>query len=74
MRKRSAVKTRDQVKQEFRDSGVTFRAWAEKNGFSVKVVYSVMNDGRPSIRGEAHQVAVALGLKCRANNNAALQA
>jgi len=63
MPKRRAIKTREQVKEEFRASGVTFKDWARRNGFSEAVVYSVMNDGRPSVRGEAHRVAVALGLK-----------
>lgn len=59
------LKTHEQVKQEFRDSGTTIRDWARTHGFSERVVYTVLCDRRPGNRGESHRVAVALGLKPR---------
>ena len=61
--KRARIKTHDEVKQEFRDAGVSICDWARQNGYTASVVYTVLNDKRPSVRGESHRVAVALGLK-----------
>jgi gp16 family phage-associated protein len=57
------LKTHEQVRQEFRDAGISIRDWAKRNGYSASVVYTVLNDRRPGVRGESHRVAVALGLK-----------
>lgn len=62
-KRHSQLKSHEQVREEFRSSGITIRAWARKHGFSEKVVYTVLCDRRPGVRGESHRVAVALGLK-----------
>jgi gp16 family phage-associated protein len=59
------TKTHQEVKQEFRDAGITIRDWAKKHGFSASLVYTVLADERPATRGKSHAVAVALGLKPR---------
>lgn len=43
--------------------GVSIGAWADARGFSRTTVYAVLAGRSPALRGEAHQVAVALGLK-----------
>lgn len=60
---RNGVKTKRQVKAAFRASGLTIKDWARANGFSPGSVYVLLNSDRPAIRGEAHRIAVALGMK-----------
>ena len=63
MSRRRQLKTHEQVRAEFRESGVSIRQWAIKNGFQPSAVYTVLIDRRPAVRGTAHHIAVALGLK-----------
>ena len=51
------------VRQRFVDAGVTIRGWAKAQGFHYSTVIDVMNGRRAGHHGEAHRVAVALGLK-----------
>jgi gp16 family phage-associated protein len=51
------------VKARFEAEGVSIAAWAKANGFTVKTVYRVLDGDLKCTRGEAHRVAVALGLK-----------
>lgn len=57
------LKSHEEVKQQFRDAGVSVLDWSRANGFNPRVVYTVLNDRRPAVRGESHRIAVALGLK-----------
>ena len=57
--------TGDEVRKIFREEGVTVTAWARKHGFSPLTVYSVLSGRTQGVRGEAHQIAVALGMKPR---------
>jgi gp16 family phage-associated protein len=45
------------------DDGVTIKTWAESHGFQSSIVYSVLSGRRKCLRGQSHQIAVALGLK-----------
>lgn len=56
---------RDLIRERFRASGVTMRSWAETRGFAPDLVYAVLNGRIHGVRGRAHDVAVALGLKPR---------
>lgn len=49
--------------QHFRDHGINVRAWAADRGFNPALVYSVLRGERKCLRGQSHEVAVALGLK-----------
>nr|WP_316643110.1 DNA-binding protein [uncultured Roseateles sp.] len=49
--------------RRFRAEGVNVRAWAIERGFHPGLVYSVLRGERKCVRGQSHQVAVALGLK-----------
>jgi gp16 family phage-associated protein len=51
------------VWQHFRDHGINVRAWATDHGFNPGLVYSVLRGERKCLRGQSHEVAVALGLK-----------
>ena len=62
MKQRVAL-TSDQVKQQFRQRGVTLTQWAAKHGYDRKAVYRVLNGADKGRYGQAHEIAVALGLK-----------
>lgn len=51
------------VLARMRENGVTVKAWADAHGFSKYTVTDVLRGHRKGLRGEAHRVAVALGLK-----------
>jgi gp16 family phage-associated protein len=54
---------RSEVKARFKAEGVSIAKWAKARGFNVLTVYRVLDGRVKGIRGEAHQIAVALGLK-----------
>jgi gp16 family phage-associated protein len=43
--------------------GQSVADWARTHGFNVQITYSVLNGRLRARRGEAHKIAVALGLK-----------
>ena len=49
--------------KQFRDTGINVKAWALSRGFNPALVYSVLRGERKCLRGQSHEVAVALGLK-----------
>ncbi len=51
------------VWKKFRESGINVRSWALERGFNPGLVYSVLRGERKCLRGQSHDVAVALGLK-----------
>ena len=55
--------TTDQVKANFAKNGKTFAGWARENGFQPSTVIAVINGVNKGRHGQAHEVAVALGLK-----------
>ena len=63
-----ALKKRQQIRDEFAASGVSYSAWARQRGYSPNMVIAIVNDddGNPRLkclRGDAHNIAVELGLK-----------
>lgn len=62
------LKNRQQIRDEFAASGVSYSAWARQRGYSPNTVIAVINDDERNprlkcLRGEAHNIAVELGLK-----------
>lgn len=57
------TRTPQQAREELARKGVTVSEWAVANGFSVAMVFEVLKGKRKCIRGQSHQIAVALGLK-----------
>jgi gp16 family phage-associated protein len=55
--------TRGEVKESFEKKGKTYVEWAKENGFKYATVIAVINGVNKGRSGEAHRVAVALGLK-----------
>ncbi len=52
-----------QVRETFELCGVPIAAWARSRGFSVDLVYQVLEGKRSCLRGQSHKIAVELGLK-----------
>lgn len=62
------LKTRKQVIAEFAAAGVSYSDWARANGYSPNMVIAILNDDERNprlkcLRGQAHNIAVELGLK-----------
>lgn len=57
------VLTPDELKERFRQNGITFADWAEENGYTRQEVYRVVNGLVKARYGKAHEIAVKLGLK-----------
>lgn len=62
------LKTRQQIRDEFAASGVSYSAWSRDRGYSPNLVIAVVNDNDLNprlkcLRGDAHNIAVELGLK-----------
>ena len=53
----------EQVRQQFKDAGISVAEWARANGFTRVTVVDVLHGRTVGHRGEGHRVAVALGLK-----------
>ncbi|ARU87100.1 DNA-binding protein [Pseudomonas sp. M30-35] len=56
-------KTAEQVKESFLRSGTTVIQWADQHGFPPNAVYQVLNGFSKGRYGQAHDIAVALGMK-----------
>jgi gp16 family phage-associated protein len=54
---------RSKVKKRFADEGVCIADWARRHGFERKLVYRVLDGSAKGLRGKAHNIAVALGIK-----------
>lgn len=61
------VMSREDVLRHFELAGVTVTSWAQEHAFSPANVYAVLAGRTHGRRGEAHRIAVALGLKPRAS-------
>lgn len=51
------------VRRELNEAGISQADWAKANGFTRQQVSDVLTGRRLCLRGAAHAVAVALGLK-----------
>ena len=62
------LKTRQQIRDEFAANGVSYSAWARQRGYSPNMVIAILADNEAHLRlkclrGDAHNIAVQLGLK-----------
>lgn len=53
----------NKVRADFAARGVNVAAWSLQRGFNPNIVHAVLHGKLPCTRGQAHQVAVELGLK-----------
>ena len=63
------VKTLKEVREGFSDRGESIADWADRHGFKRKAVYAVLEGEHQGLRGEAHRIAVALGLRRRVSKD-----
>jgi len=62
---RSETLSLEDVRQWFDREGVTVQDWALAHSFRPENVYAVLSGRTRGRRGEAHRIAVELGLKTR---------
>lgn len=60
---KTRVLTKEQVIANFSANGQTFTAFAADNRFELSLVYAVLHGRVKGLRGQSHNIAVALGLK-----------
>lgn len=60
--RKSPSKSAEQARNEFERRGLSVSEWARARGFNRRLVVYVLNGG-PAHRGQAHDIAVALGIK-----------
>ncbi|CAB5646331.1 phage-associated protein, BcepMu gp16 family [Comamonas aquatica] len=62
------LKTRQQIREDFARNGQSITAWAKARGYTPNTVIAILADTETNprykcLRGEAHKIAVDLGLK-----------
>ena len=57
------MKTPAKVREEFRAKGITVTAWASQHGFKTNAVHQVLGGKFKCWYGNAHKIAVLLGIK-----------
>ncbi|MCW5666490.1 MAG: DNA-binding protein [Piscinibacter sp.] len=63
MRSAPKLRTREEVQRDFDRRGISIRSWALRNGVDPMVAAHVVSGRSKAKRGEAHRVAVLLGIK-----------
>lgn len=57
------LRTAEEARAELQAKGVSITQWAVANRFSPNLVFEVLGGRKRCIRGQAHEIAVKLGLK-----------
>ncbi len=57
------VLTEAEVRATFVATGINIAEWARARGFSAELTRMVLSGKRKCLRGQSHQIAVALGIK-----------
>jgi len=57
------LKSREEARSQFSYVGKSIRAWAREHGVQASTVYEVLSGRQQGEYGEAHKVAVLLGIK-----------
>ena len=57
------LRTPQEARDELQRKGISVSQWAAANGFTVNMVFEVLSGRKKGIRGEAHNIAVKLGIK-----------
>ncbi|EKT4470019.1 DNA-binding protein [Pseudomonas putida] len=57
------LRTPDQAREELKSKGVSITQWAVANKFSPNLVFEVLGGRKKCVRGQAHEIAIRLGLK-----------
>jgi gp16 family phage-associated protein len=59
----SCVKTPDQARAWLDFHGISMAQWAREHGFGTSLVRQVLAGKKRGLRGQSHNIAVALGMK-----------
>ena len=51
------------VREEFRQRGISVSEWARVRGVSAQLTYQILSGRKVGLRGQSHRIAVLLGLK-----------
>ncbi|MEG1971297.1 MAG: DNA-binding protein [Burkholderiaceae bacterium] len=57
------LRTAGEARQALQDKGVSITQWALANRFSPNLVFEVLGGRKKGVRGQAHNIAVKLGIK-----------
>ena len=57
--------TEEEARALFKAKGINVAEWARERGFSIELTRMVLAGKRKCMRGQSHQIAVALGMKAR---------
>lgn len=57
------LRTAEEVRQDLIRRGKGFSEWARENGFNPSAVRQMLSGRGKGLRGEAHRIAVRLGMK-----------
>ncbi|MFT3759004.1 DNA-binding protein [Thauera sp.] len=57
------LRTPDEARAELRSKGISITQWAVANKFSPNLVFEVLGGRKKCVRGQAHEIAVRLGIK-----------
>ena len=57
------LRTAEEAREALKRQGVSISSWAISNGFSANLVFEVLAGRKKCLRGQAHNIAVKLGLK-----------
>lgn len=58
-----ALRNADQARAELKAKGISITQWAIANRFSPNLVFEVLGGRKKCVRGQAHEIAIKLGLK-----------
>lgn len=57
------LRTPEEARDALKAAGVSITQWAIANKFSPNLVFEVLGGRKKGVRGQAHNIAVKLGLK-----------
>ncbi|VVD97641.1 DNA-binding protein [Pandoraea communis] len=57
------LRTADEARSELQSKGISITQWAIANRFSPNLVFEVLGGRKKCVRGQAHEIAIKLGLK-----------
>lgn len=57
------LRTPEQARDELKAKGISITQWAIANKFSPNLVFEVLGGRKKCVRGQAHNIAIKLGIK-----------
>lgn len=57
------LRTPDEARAALREAGISITQWSLANHFSPNLVFEVLGGRKKCVRGQAHEIAVKLGIK-----------